>query len=269
MTNQATSTPLFEFPQVELAAIAEHYLVTLIGGDGDALVKTVGAGATIDDPHCGRITGTDGVRAFSKDFNEWIEGYDARVEHVRTTGSDERVCSEAVLHLNVGDKPVQLPVATVVSSDGTTARIHVYYTKWPFTETHSVRAGLFAKPETNAEHTDVILRYFECLNTGDIERLMTCFEADIYFREASGPPYVHWGTAAVRNYFLGLFGKGAPMLRDDTILDDGRCVVMEFSVIGWNGIPREPDDWEAGLAVYERSEEGLMRAIRIYDDVDF
>ena len=45
---------------------------------------------------------------------------------------------------------------------------------------------------------------------------------------------------------------------------------MEFTVIGWNGKEWPVDKREAGLAVYERtSPDGLMRGIRIYDDVDF
>ena len=67
-----------------------------------------------------------------------------------------------------------------------------------------------------------------------------------------------------------MFHNGAPMLREDTITDDGRCAIMEFTVIGWNGKEwDDPSKYHAGLACYERSNEGLMRAIRIYDDVDF
>ena len=66
-----------------------------------------------------------------------------------------------------------------------------------------------------------------------------------------------------------LFADGAPMLRDDAVTDDGRTVFMEFSVVGWNGKERPEERWEAGLAVYERSRDGLMAAIRIYDDVEF
>ena len=59
------------------------------------------------------------------------------------------------------------------------------------------------------------------------------------------------------------------MIRDDTIIDDGRCAVMEFTVIGWNGGERPPAQHEAGLAVYQRSQDSLIASIRIYDDVDF
>ena len=61
MTNQVTSARISGCKQAEFAAIAESYLATLIGGDGDALVKTVGTGATIDDQHCGRAAGAEAM----------------------------------------------------------------------------------------------------------------------------------------------------------------------------------------------------------------
>ncbi len=102
-----------------------------------------------------------------------------------------------------------------------------------------MRKNLFKAPlPDQAEFEGVILDYVRSLLSGDLEKIRQSFEADIYFREASGPPYFHWGRNAVVNYFKGLFANGAPMLRDDTVSDDGRTVFMEFSVIGWNGKPR-------------------------------
>jgi len=100
-----SSTPagISDSPQAALAAIAERFLAALIGGDRDALVKTVGVSATIDDPHLWRIVGSDAIRAIRNEFDEWLGGSDACVQHVRTTGSDERVCSEDALHLTLGD----------------------------------------------------------------------------------------------------------------------------------------------------------------------
>ena len=175
------------------------------------------------------------------------------------------------MHIRKDDEYLQLPVGTVVSNSGDSdgIAVHVYYTQWPFNKGHTKRHALFTEPQTDAEHTGVILEYFQSLVSGDLKKTLECFEADIYFREASGPPYTHWGTEAVKQYFMGLFEKGAPMIRDDTIIDDGRCAVMEFTVVGWNGVPREPGDYEAGLAVYQRSADELIASIRIYDDVDF
>ena len=77
-------------------------------------------------------------------------------------------------------------------------------------------------------------------------------------------------TNAAIEYFRGLFSNCAPMLRENTITDDGRCAVMEFKVVGWNGKAREEAaTHHAGLACYERSSDGLKRCVHTYDDIDF
>lgn len=257
--------------QNNLTNVAESYLRTLVLGTEEELTNLVGENGYIDDPREGSNVGAQEINKFSRKFKDWLGDAELETEMLRITASDSRVCSEDILHIKRPNEYLQLPVATVISSDTASGAnvVHVYYTQWPFNKHHSVRPGLYSEPQTVAPHSDVILKYFESLVSGDIEKTLECFEADIYFREASGPPYVHWGKYAVRQYFLGLFGKGAPMLRDDTIIDDGRCAVMEFTVVGWNGVKREPNQYEAGLAVYQRSNDGLISAIRIYDDVDF
>jgi ketosteroid isomerase-like protein len=256
-----------------LVAIAEKYLNTVVNSDFERLIALVGSDGAVEDPRFGRITGEQSLKQFMANIQKWLEEFSPRVQHVRTTKTDKRVCSEDILHVDLGEEQWELGVGTVVGYHKVSgaAEVHVYYTNWPFNNhSHSHRPALFDEPEPGAKHTDVILRYYQSLVTGDLEKLATCFEADIYFREPSGPPYVHWGTNAVIEYFKGLFHNGAPMLREDTVTDDGRCAIMEFTVIGWNGKEwGDPSQYHAGLACYERSKEGLMRAIRIYDDVDF
>ena len=256
-----------------LVSIAENYLSTVVNNDAKELIALVGAGGAVEDPRFGRIAGEGSLKEFVFTFQDWLKDFSPRVQHLRTTKTEKRVCSEDILHVDFGNEKWELAVGTVVCNhrDSGAAEVHVYYTNWPFNNhSHSHRPALFDKPEPDLEHTDVILKYYQCLMTGNLERLATCFEADIYFREPSGPPYVHWGINNVIEYFKGLFGKGAPMLREDTITDDGRCAIMEFTVFGWNGKEwKDPAAYHAGLACYERSNDGLMHCIRIYDDVDF
>lgn len=74
-----------------------------------------------------------------------------------------------------------------------------------------MRKNLFKAPlPDQAEFEGVILDYVRSLLSGDLEKIRQSFEADIYFREASGPPYFHWGRNAVVNYFKGLFANGHP-----------------------------------------------------------
>lgn len=252
--------------------IAKNYLHTLVHEDDESLLALVGKGAAIEDPRKGRITGDDAILQFAHDTKVWLEYRNPRVQFLRTTTTDKRVGCESMLHMKHQGESLSLPVGAVVTSnpDGA-AEIHVYHTMWPFNRFLSKRPALFAPDHVpEGEHTDVILDYFDALVEGSVEKILASLEADIYFRESSGPPYVHWGHAPVAKYFEDeLFSRGAPMIKGDTITDDGKCVVMEFTVYGWNGVERDPADREAGLAVYERSKYGLISAIRIYDEVEF
>lgn len=256
----------------ELTGIAEGYLATLVQADAAAMIRLIGAHSVVEDPRFSGNKGEAQIREFVTNFQSWIAGMSPEAEHLRTTATEHRVMSEDILHVKFSGETWELPVGTVVSRDAGSAghRVHVYYTNWPFNKKHSVRKNLFSAPLTErAEFEGAILSYVQSLLSGDLDKIRASFEPDIYFREATGPPYVHWGRNAVVDYFKGLFANGAPVLRDDTVTDDGRTVFMEFSVIGWNGQMRPEERWEAGLAAYERSRDGLMAAIRIYDDVEF
>ena len=257
----------------QLQKIAESYLLTVVNNNGDALVSLVGKDAIVEDPRFPGNKGENSLRKFVESFQGFFRPKAPRVEFMRTTVAQERVLCESVLHVSHDGEKWELPVGVVVANDRKTGavRVHVYYTSWPFHKHHSFRPALFKEQQPNrAEFKGSILAYIQSLLTADLEKIRDAWETDIYFREASGPPYTHWGKNAVVDYFKGLFAKGAPMLRDDTVNEGGRTIFMEFTVIGWNGKPRTEDKWEAGLAVYERtSPEGLMRAIRIYDDVAF
>lgn len=257
----------------QLQKIAESYLSTVVNQDAGAVIALLGKDAIVEDPRFPGNTGESDLRTFVSNFQEFFKPMSPRVEFLRTTVAQERVLCESILHVDHKGENWELPVGTVVANDRETGatRVHVYYTSWPFHKKHSFRPALYKKPQPNrAEFKGSLLTYIQSLLTADLVKIRNAFEADIYFREASGVPYTHWGKNSVVDYFKGLFAKGAPMLRDDTVNEGGRTVFMEFSVIGWNGKKWPEEKWEAGLAVYERtSPDGLMRGIRIYDDVDF
>ena len=257
----------------ELQKIAESYLSTVLGKDADSLTALLGSDAIVEDPRCPGARGDEGVRRLVADFQGFFQPMFPRVERLRTTVAPGRVLCEETLHLSHEGQKWELPVGVVTSNDRTSGavRVHVYYTSWPFRKRHSVRPALFSDQEPNrAEFKGSLLVYLQSLLTADLDKIRDAWEADIYFREASGVPYIHWGKNALVEYFKGLFANGAPMIRDDTVNEGGRTVFMEFTVFGWNGQPWKHSDQQGGLAVYERtSQDGLMRAIRIYDDVDF
>lgn len=245
--------------------MSERYLELLLAGDVDGIAGLFGGEPLIEDPREGRVAGRAGVEALVASTESWLAGRDPSVQHLRTTRGERRTVSEHVLHAGA----IELPVGVVaVPGDGGVAELHVYHTMWPFNGGHTVRPH-FVEPDPGAELRDVIAQFAKCLGSGDVDGAQRLFEADLYMREASGPPYVHWGSRDVRGYFEGLFAGGALGIQKNTVTDDGRCACMEFTVVGWGGERWPAERHQAGLSVYERGDAGRLRAIRIYDDVAF
>ena len=48
-------------------------------------------------------------------------------------------------------------------------------------------------------------------------------------------------------------------------MDNGARAILEYNVVRWGRTELTP---QAGVAVYERGENGKLAAARIYDDVD-
>jgi hypothetical protein len=49
------------------------------------------------------------------------------------------------------------------------------------------------------------------------------------------------------------------------VTDDGVRCALEYNCVRWGGHDLPP---QAGLAVYERDNAGLLAAARVYDDVE-
>ena len=67
-------------------------------------------------------------------------------------------------------------------------------------------------------------------------------------------------------HYRALFadGPGIEVLKGARA-DDGRTCALEYTVVRVHGKPVPP---QAGLAVYERGESGLLHAVRVYEDVE-
>ena len=192
---------------------------------------------------------------------------DAVVENVALTGTQTRTVEEVVLHL-LGDEGgrVELPVAIVTdrNPDRTLKAIRVYHSMWPLTGEHALRPPLL--PADSKLHAQgVVGDYQRALAEGDLESIVETFEPDGYAREPSGGAYVHRGAEGLRELYAHLFanGGGTP-LEHCTLTDDGVRCAIEYNCVRW-GVTNILS--QAGVAVYERGNSGLLGAARIYDDV--
>ena len=95
---------------------------------------------------------------------------------------------------------------------------------------------------------------------------MQTFQLDGYLREPIGPHAFHRGTAALRSYFLECFGAGGGLtLEPCEITDDGARCAMEYNCVRWGSHDIAA---QAGIAIFERGADGLLAAVRVYDDVE-
>lgn len=182
-----------------------------------------------------------------------------RMESQANTFANGRAVSEQILHLDLNGKAVALPVAVV--SDGENVRI--YHSTWPLTGGHKLRGPVL--PATTIPLPDVIRDYQAALAAGDLEKIVATFEPDGEVREPSGGEFLYQGENEIRRIYQAMFQSGGGILLDHcTVTDDGVRCAIEYNVVQWGKHKLPP---QCGMAVYERSGNGKLRAARIYDDV--
>jgi hypothetical protein len=142
--------------------------------------------------------------------------------------------------------------------------VRIYHSFWPLERGHRVRGrllparrGLALRPPIDA--------YQRALAKGDVDAVLACYARDGTAREPAGEPFLHRGLRGLRRLYGALLMNGGIPLEHARASDDGTACALEYTVVRWGGTDLPP---QAGAAVYERDRDGLIRASRIYDDVD-
>jgi hypothetical protein len=127
----------------------------------------------------------------------------------------------------------------------------VVHSQWPVDGRHHIRPPILRG--TTAGPGDVVGRLQRAIEAGDTDAAVGTFAPGGCLR---GP----LGIAEPRSYFSGTIG-----LRDCAVTDDGVRCAVEYNCDRWGGRDVPP---QAGIVVFERGPGGLLRAVRIYDDVE-
>ena len=265
------TAPIAEARRAEDVARANDaiaYYEGILAGEPDALVRSFAWLPTVDDPRAGHLEGAEEFHAFVYEMANWLRERDAVVENVALTLTQARTVEEVVLHLLRDDGGrVELPVAIVSdrNPERTLKAIRVYHSMWPLTGSHDVRPPLLPEdPVLRAEGSPG--DYQRALAEGDLKGVLEIFEPDGYAREPSGGAYLHRGTEGLRELYAHMFANsGGIPLEHCTLTDDGTRCAIEYNCVRW-GVTDIPP--QAGVAVYERGNSGLLSAARIYDDVE-
>lgn len=236
-----------------------RYFAALGQGDTDALESVWPGEVVVYDPRAGEIRGHHRLRRFVRRNQAWLGEHRARVETVAGTSVAGRAVVELVAHLT--GFPVW-PVAVVAEShDDRSVEFRTYCSQLPFGR-HEIRPPIL---ERGAEPDGIAGRYQAALAAGDVDAAVRAFEPTGYLREPIGPDATHTGAAELHSYFTACFGAGGGIeLQSCRVTDDGARCAVEYNCVRWGRHHIQP---QAGVRVYERGPNGLLAAVRVYDDI--
>jgi ketosteroid isomerase-like protein len=253
--------------QARTAGLADpvgRYFKALNEGDTRA-IETVWPGkVVVYDPRAGEIRGHRQLRHFISRNESWLAGRHARTETVAATCTGRRAVVELLAHLNDEGRELAWPVAVVAESpDELSVVFRTYCSQWPVDGQRHLRPPILTPGQSHPG--DAVGRFHAALAAGDAEGVVTTFEPDGYYRDSTGPHTTHRGTAQLRAFFTARLGDGGIALEHCAVTDDGIRCALEYNCVRWGGHDLPP---QAGIAVHERGPDGLLAAVRVYDDIE-
>jgi ketosteroid isomerase-like protein len=246
-----------------------QYFSALIRGDVRSLETAWPGRVVVFDPRAGEIQGHHDLRQFVKQNQTWLAREHARTQTVAATYAGQRAVVELLAHLNAGGpdahgQEVAWPVAVVAESpDDLSVVFRTYCSQWPVDGQRHLRPPVLTAGPSRLP--DVVGRYQAALEAGDLEGVLQTFAPDGYVREPIGPHATHRGPAELRSLFARWFSDGGGIsLQDCAVTDDGGRCAVEYNCVRWGRHDLPP---QAGLAIFQRSPDGRLAAVRVYDDV--
>jgi ketosteroid isomerase-like protein len=215
------------------------------------------------DPTAGEVRGHRQLRHFVQRSQSLLAEILLSTESVASTVAGNRAVVELLAHVTRDGREQAWPVAVVAESpDDRSVVFRSYFSRWVSDGLRHFRPA-FLGP--GPDHPgDVVGCYHAALAAGDAEAVVGTFARDGYYREPIGPPFVHHGPDELRAFFSGCFSTGGIALQHCVVTDDSVRCAVEYNCIRWGShdLPAQ-----AGLAIFERDPDGLLAAVRVYDDV--
>jgi hypothetical protein len=243
---------------------ATQYVIALDEGDTHVLETVWPGEVVVHDPRRGEIRGRRHLRSFITENHAWFATHGARVEKVASTSADGRAVLELVVHLRVDDgEEIHWPVAVVAESpDDLSVVFRSYCSQRPILGSHHIRPAIL--PSDGAQLDGLVGRYQEALEAGDADAVVETFAPDGYYREPESADALHRGAAELQSFFSKELSGGGIGLQHCAVTDDGVRCAVEYTCVSWGGEALSP---QAGIGIYERHPDGLLAAVRLYDDV--
>ncbi len=142
-----------------------------------------------------------------------------------------------------------------------------YCSQWPVDGRRHLRPPTWhLQPAPGDDPGDVVARYQAALSAGDTERRREHVRRERLLPRAHRPRLRHRGAGELRSFFTARFPAGGGIgLQHCAITDDGVRCAIEYNCVRW-GSHRLPP--QAGIGIHERGPDGLLAAVRSYDDVE-
>jgi hypothetical protein len=243
--------------------LSDVYLPALLDGSVDALVKRLGGRATVDDPVFGRASGLPALERFLNDAAKWLSEHGATFTRLHFTTGADRDVTEGRLALRVDSRQVELPIAVVAERRRSReVELRLYYPTHPIKGTHALRSPLVGEDKELVLPAPV-QEHVAALGKADVAAVVDTFETEGAVREAGGAE--HAKKEDLKTFYERISGSGGVEVVMGGVADDGRTCALEFTLVKLRGKTVPP---QAGLTVYERGDSGLLRSVRIYDDLE-
>jgi hypothetical protein len=250
--------------------LSDVYLPALIEGQVVALMHRLGGRATIDDPIFGRTSGLPTLEAYVAEMSEWLRKRGAKYERLCFATGTDRDVTEGKLTITLDGKAVDLPIAIVAERrPSREVELRLYYTTAPINGKPALRSPVVGRDD-ELLLAPTIVNHLAALAHADLDALVASFESGGAIRDSRGVTHAKDANAGgeLRAFYAKLLGAtgvdgGVKVLKGGKA-DDGRICALEYTVVKIRGSVVPP---QAGLAVYDRSDTGLLRAVRIYEDV--
>jgi hypothetical protein len=248
--------------------LSEVYFPALLASQPEQLALRLGDRATVDDPIFGRTNGMPALQRYLEEVAAWLAKREATFEKVAFTMGSDRDVTEGTLGLTFEGRRVSVPVATVAERrKEREVELRLYYSTKPINGSRSVRSPLLPQDDHIAVPPPVAA-HIAALSKGDLAGIVATFEPGGTLRDPAGDRFVREGDGgSLKALYERLFtpgGCGIEML-NGARADDGSTCALEYTITKVHGKDVPP---QAGLAVYERGESGLLKTARIYDDVE-
>jgi limonene-1,2-epoxide hydrolase len=243
----------------------EQYVTALDHGDPRDLETVWPGDVVVHDPRAGVVRGHRDLRAFVVANQAWLAERHTRIDRVAATSVPGRAVVELLAHLEHDGQRVSWPVAVVAEChEETSVEFRTYCSQWPVDGRRHLRPPILEAGEVRLG--GVVGAYVVALAAGDVDGVVGTFAATGYLQEPVGRPDTHRGAEELRSFFSRWFGAGGGITQQGcAVTDDGERCAVEYNCVRWGSHEVPP---QAGLAVYERTPDGPLAAVRVYDDIE-